>query len=91
MVNFPYFKFFEQPSGGDATIAAQGIGDKVSVADYDRDGFLDLLVTNGRYPNGFNTGPLQLFRNAGNQNNWIEIDLDGAISKIPSPLSAARM
>lgn len=73
-------RFSLQESGGDATLAASGIGDKVSVADYDQDGFLDLLITNGRYPNDFNTGPVQLFRNDGNLNNWIQIDLDSAIS-----------
>ncbi len=58
--------------------------ESVVVADYNVDGFLDLFVTNGQnyipgppYTLG---GPDQIFRNLGNQNNWIEIDLNGTSS-----------
>jgi hypothetical protein len=55
-----------------------GAADSVVVADYDVDGFLDLFVTNGfnlrpRYLGG----PNNLFRNQGNGNNWLELDLVG--------------
>ena len=60
---------------------ALGRGDAASVADYDGDGFLDLLVTNGTSKSPFELdGPTFLFRNLGNANHWIEIDLEGGIS-----------
>ena len=58
-----------------------GTADSVVTADYDRDGFLDLFVTNG-----FNImplyigGPNRLFHNNGNLNHWIELDLIGVNS-----------
>ena len=58
----------------------QGRGQSVTMADYDRDGHLDLFVTNGRGMYPFSEGPDQLFRNLGSNNNWIQIDLEGTIS-----------
>ena len=50
-------------------------------ADYDRDGFLDLLVTNGHNMRPvYIGGPKQLFHNLGNANSWIEFDLVGTRS-----------
>ena len=63
---------------GAAVGAGAGTSDSAVIADYDVDGFVDIHV-----PNGFNMrpttygGPDQLFRNRGNSNNWIEIDLQG--------------
>jgi len=62
---------------GGAEGSTVGMGESVAAADYDRDGFIDLLVTNG---NSGNRGPTQLFRNLGNANHWLEIDLQGTIS-----------
>jgi hypothetical protein len=56
-----------------------GIGDGVAVADYDLDGFLDLLVSNGRGI-GPSIGPVQLYRNRGNDNHWLQVDLEGTRS-----------
>ena len=52
----------------------------VATVDYDRDGFVDLMLTNGDNSPPFNIGPHQLFRNLGNQNNWLQIDLQGTLS-----------
>ncbi|WP_176371576.1 PKD domain-containing protein [Desulfosediminicola flagellatus] len=73
--------FIEVPDAGGAAGTTLGLGDHVVTADYNRDGFLDLFVTNGRYPPPFDhLGPIQLFKNNGNNNHWIEIDLVGTTS-----------
>jgi len=58
-----------------------GVGDSVSTADYDVDGYMDLFVTNGVliYPAGVG-GPDTLLRNLGSGNNWLELDLVGTTS-----------
>ena len=66
---------------GAAVAEHAGTSDSVVVADYDLDGFLDLLVTNGGNMRPLYTGgPKQLFRNLGNGNGWIEFDLVGTTS-----------
>jgi hypothetical protein len=58
-----------------------GTSESVAMADYNLDGFLDLLVTNGNNMRPvYIGGPKQLFRNLGNDNNWIEFDLLGTTS-----------
>ncbi|MEO0739765.1 MAG: Ig-like domain-containing protein, partial [Cyanobacteria bacterium J06649_12] len=47
----------------------------VSVADYNNDGFLDLLETTSQ-----NDPTYRLLENTGNGNNWILIDLEGTVS-----------
>lgn len=61
-----------------------GVAESVIAADYDVDGFVDLAVVNGLlyYPFGFG-GPDNLFRNEGNANHWIQIDLNGVTSNAP--------
>jgi hypothetical protein len=81
-------KFTEVPNAGGAAgvigaAIAEGAGtsDSVVTADYDLDGFLDLLVTNGLNMRPVHTGgPKQLFHNLGNTNSWIEFDLVGTTS-----------
>jgi len=66
---------------GGASGSKEGIGDSVTLVDFDADGFLDLFVTNGLGPEHQNDlEPNQLFRNLGNENHWLEIDLLGTIS-----------
>ena len=86
--NFPnYFyenrgdgTFVQLAGAGGAEGSTQGRGQSVTMADYDRDGYLDLFVTNGRGAYPFNEGPDQLFRNISSGNNWLQIDLEGTIS-----------
>ena len=59
----------------------------ITYGDIDNDGFLDLLLENGEGQIGeygealhFNDGPTQLFRNNGNANHWLEINLSSSIS-----------
>jgi hypothetical protein len=73
-------QFTEITDAGGAAGSKIGRGNQVSVCDFDRDGFLDLFVTNGVGNPPFSVGPHQLFRNSGNSNHWIEIDLKGTAS-----------
>lgn len=57
-----------------------GRGESVVSADYDLDGFLDLFLVNGEGPEPFHNGPHQLFKNDGNTNNWIQLDIEGVVS-----------
>ena len=70
------------PGAGGAAGSELGRSDVVVTADYDRDGFLDLFVTNGADPTSpfVADGPHQLFQNLGNSNHWLEIDLEGVVS-----------
>ena len=66
---------------GIAVASGAGTADSAIAGDYDVDGFLDLFVTNGFNLRPLNFGgPNKLFRNNGNGNHWIELDLVGTAS-----------
>ena len=66
---------------GGAEGSELGRGENVVTADFDRDGFLDLFVTNGGGSEPVAAeGPHQLFRNSGNSNHWLELDFEGSTS-----------
>lgn len=69
----------EGPVGVD--IKTIGVADNAAAADYDVDGFLDILVVNGLlyYPVGVGA-PDTLLHNLGNSNHWLELDLHGTVS-----------
>ncbi|MEM8502078.1 MAG: FG-GAP-like repeat-containing protein [Cyanobacteria bacterium P01_D01_bin.1] len=67
--------FITIANAGGILPADRGIRDNVTTADYDVDGFVDLFITNGTAT--ATNGPQQLFRNQGNSNNWLQIDLQG--------------
>jgi ASPIC and UnbV/FG-GAP-like repeat len=74
--------FVVVPEAGGASGSTLGRGDVAITADYDRDGFLDIFLTNGSDPGSplVDEGPHQLFRNKGNANHWLQIDLVGVQS-----------
>ena len=89
VVNLPNI-FYENDGMGNFSVVADawgaagtllGRGDTVSTVDFDRDGFLDLFLTNGKSKPPFeHDGPYQLYKNEGNSNYWIELDLEGTVS-----------
>jgi hypothetical protein len=63
--------------------ATAGRSDTAILADQDLDGFLDVFVTNGfAAPPMASRGPHQLFRNRGNENHWLQLDLRGTRSNV---------
>ena len=58
-----------------------GTGENATVADYNLDGFVDIHVTNGLNLRPFLVGgPNHLYRNQGNNNKWVQFDLQGTAS-----------
>jgi len=53
-----------------------GLAENTVVFDYDNDGFLDLMVTNGKSVQPIRRGGApSLLRNLGNGNHWVQLDL----------------
>jgi|APLak6261659701_1056019.scaffolds.fasta_scaffold00493_4 hypothetical protein len=77
--------FNETSDAGGAAGGLVGVGDSVTTADFDRDGFLDLLMSTGGSMGrslGLPSegGAYYLYRNISNGNHWLEIDLEGTVS-----------
>lgn len=68
------------PGSAGAPGTSIGAAGPTSTVDYDRNGFLDLFVEQGRGLGNETPGPYELFRNAGNANHWIGFDLEGTVS-----------
>ena len=85
LINDGHGNFKPVIRAGGAPGTRTGVGDAVAMADYDMDGFLDLLVMNGgsmgrSYGLSASDGGYQLYHNMGNDNHWLEIDLEGTQS-----------
>jgi len=73
-----YFIDVAQITGAQA--AVQGRGESVAVADYNNDGFMDVMILNGLGGAPFSLGQRVLLENQKTGNNWIQINLTGRIS-----------
>ena len=78
-------KFNGVKQAGGAAGLLLGVGDSVTTADVDGDGYIDVLTASGAsmgrslgLPS--DNGRYQLFRNVGKGNNWLMIDLEGTQS-----------
>ena len=68
---------------GEVCLTDYNSGERIAVADYDNDGFLDIFLTCTFFPAESDTYLFSypiLYRNLGNDNNWIEIELEGTQS-----------
>jgi len=79
-VNMGEGVFHENAQRSNTTGSMDGIGESVSVADFDGDGFLDLFVANGHGRSLFSDGPNQLLRNRATTNAWTKLRLIGTQS-----------
>jgi hypothetical protein len=68
--------FTDVAAAAGVTAKEGGSGSDGTFIDYNNDGFLDLFVCNGT--SGY--GPYLLFKNNGNQNHWLKIELIGQTS-----------
>jgi len=73
-------RFSVSGSPSQAEGSSGGVGDSVTMVDFDLDGAIDLFLTHGNSPRIFADTPIQLLRNLGNKNHWVEVDLEGTVS-----------
>jgi hypothetical protein len=86
--NIPNRLYLNNGDGTFTDVASQvGVtGDRIGAgwgalwADYNNDGFLDLLTSQATWPWPLETGSYELFHNEGNDNHWMMIDLRGVTS-----------
>lgn len=76
--------FRRVPNAAGAAGILKGVGDTAVVGDFNVDGFVDIAVNNGDAlgpdRNFWTDGTNRLFQNEGNENNWLQIDLEGTVS-----------
>lgn len=66
---------------GGSIASGAGSADSVVLADYNIDGALDMLISNGLHMRPLHTGgPKQLIQGVPNANNWMMFDLVGTLS-----------
>ena len=66
--------FTDVAASVEVTAKEGGNGSDATFIDYNNDGFLDLFVCNGAGPS---SGPYLLYKNNGNRNHWLKIELTG--------------
>ncbi|MGB3939915.1 MAG: CRTAC1 family protein [Candidatus Manganitrophaceae bacterium] len=81
--------FSEIAAQGGVEGNVDGRGDGAAAADFNNDGFLDLYVTNGwgrpvppqtTASDCLSFGPHLLYKNSGNDNKWLKMDLVGTVT-----------
>jgi len=76
--------FRQAPAESGATpLISEGRPTSVQRADFDRDGKIDLFLTNGWGAPPFNRGPYLFLRNTSKSANWLEVRLEGVASNRP--------
>lgn len=65
--------FTESSAGSGVRGTSAGSGDSAATADFNGDGYLDLVVTNGEFTAPTTMAPPALFKNAGGNRNWLRI------------------
>ncbi|MFX0195071.1 MAG: CRTAC1 family protein [Candidatus Hodarchaeota archaeon] len=73
-------RFSDVAASVGAQAFVEGRGQSVAVADYNNDGFMDLMILNGGGEAPFGWGERVLLENQTNSNNWIQIKAVGNTS-----------
>lgn len=84
-LNYAYSLLYRNNNDGTFTDVAQSLGLRcyntygAAWCDFNNDGFLD-LVTGGKSPFSATSNEIHLFKNNGNKNNWLKLELMGGES-----------
>lgn len=72
--------FIKHEGAWGATGDGPGIGEGATTVDYNNDGFMDILTTNGTSVYYLDSAKYNLYQNLGNSNNWLKLNLVGNTS-----------